>query len=492
VRPLRAALRMPVVLAVLLGVWIPGTALAGDWSQFQADAEHSGVAGGPAPPYRTAWETPVPPAGPQERFGLSAPIIVDGLAVATGPEAVVAVDASSGEVAWSHPRELGPSVPAAVAGSGGSRTLLYTEGWGEGPILPGSSSTPAASATPAASPSPGAAGGQDEAAFEGPSRLVAVTWPDREPLWIVDLPQVSRTGVTVVGDLAYVGTNDGSVTAVEVDTGSERWAVDVGQGTEQAIAATGELVLVSLRGSGTEAASLVALSAVDGSESWRYEPAAASLIASPAAVDASAAYVAFSDGTVHAVDLAAGTERWSVPLNSAAPWAPPALADGRVYVLDVAGQLYALDAVTGERSWDHPLNTDVFHPAPVVVGDAVLVGTFTGSVLAFDRDSGDVIWRTDFGAGSVRAIAADERTVVVVRGGAGSGASGLVTDPDGALIAERSPTIVQPLFLLGTWALVSLVLCGLLYQLGRLLVTKLGVAQFADPHEAMQDEEEGP
>src|SRR5512144_312449 len=115
------------------------------WSQFQGGAAHPGsLAAGPLPAYAQAWEISVPPGGPRDAYGLSAPIVADGLAIAVGPTSVVGIDLATGSKAWTLERAIGPSVPAAVAGSGKNALLLYTEGWGAGP--------PDASVTPSTTP----------------------------------------------------------------------------------------------------------------------------------------------------------------------------------------------------------------------------------------------------------------------------------------------------------------------------------------------------
>ncbi|MGH2540973.1 MAG: hypothetical protein ACRDGK_10655, partial [Actinomycetota bacterium] len=104
------------------------------WSEFQGGPAKAGaIERGPEPAYRQAWETAVAPEGPGERFGLSAPVITGDLAIAVGPEHVIAVDVETGERSFTVDRDLGPSVPGAVASVGGSDAFVYTQGWGDGP-----------------------------------------------------------------------------------------------------------------------------------------------------------------------------------------------------------------------------------------------------------------------------------------------------------------------------------------------------------------------
>ena len=482
-RPSRPSLACSFAVAALLSA--PAAALAADWPQFQADEARTGAAEGPAPPYGVAWSTPVAPAGPEDRFGLSPPIVADGVVVSLGPESVEAFDVVTGEPAWSLERELGPPVPPALATGADPQVLLFTEGWGDGPDLSSASATPSQTATP----SPTAVPSPTSEVFAGPSRLVAVTWPDGERRWKVDLPEVSRSGVTVADDLALVGTNDGSVTAVEIATGDVAWTAEAGGNVEQAIAVADGIAVVSVRGGEQTPASVVGLDLDDGSEAWRYEPEAPTLVASAAALADGAAFVGTSDGTVHAVGLADGTLRWSARVNGFAPWSPPATSDGRVFVVTTTGQAYAFDAATGTREWDHARNVGVFPAAPVVAGEVMVVGTVEGQLVAFEVDGGDAVWHLDLGEGAVHAIAATGEELVVVRGGPDAGVAALTHDDAGTTVRERSPTVPEPVRIVGYWALAAVPIGVVAVLLGRMLSARMGPPDLGGPEDEDADGE---
>lgn len=490
-RPRRPASVAPI--AVLSTVWLALSATAAvadptdSWTQFQGGPTHAGVAAtGPRPGYLEAWETRQDPGGPGSMYGLSAPVVVGALVVAVGPAQVVAIDPSNGDEVWTADRTLGPSsAPAAVEGADGP-LVLFTEGWGDGPP---DEDSPSATPSPSASASPSAGVDADEPA----ARLVAVDAQGGTPVWTADLPAVSRTGVTVVDDLAVVGGIDGSVTAVDVASGEIAWSASVGGFLESAISASDDAVLVSVRGDDDTSTGMVAFAVDDGEQVWRYEPQTASIAIGPASVGDGAAYVGLPDGTVRSVALDDGTERWSTILNAYvnpfAPASPPVVTDGAVVVADVRGQVYRLDAATGERVWDHAYNRPVLRSSPVVVGDHVLLATADGWLAAFDLATGELVWEAEVspsGGGPLRSIAVTDDTIVIGRGGASAGLVGLSHDDDAILVRTSSPTTLDPQALALWWS-VSLAAAAALYAVGRVLWARLGPPKIPTEDDVLEE-----
>jgi outer membrane protein assembly factor BamB len=491
----------------------PALAAAGTWSQYQGGASHTGtVATGPAAPYRNVWTASQTTGGPRGAYGLSPPILAEGLAIAVGPDYVVAVDASSGTPAWRIDRTLGPSVAPAFAPVKGRELLLFTEGWGTGPPDASATASPSpttttpavvATATPSvatpslATPSASRASGQrspsagavtptaSPSASSTPpaavdSHLVAVDVGDQQRVWSLALPEVSRTGVTVDGTTAFVGTIDGTVTAVDIASGNVRWASATGAPfLDQPIAAGDDLALVSAQGDRSVRASVVGLRVSDGSEAWRYQPVTTATVVGPASVGNGVGFVSLTDATIRSFDLSTGAERWSSRLNSIVfLGGPPVVVANGVIVSDAGGQLYRLDATTGDRVWDFALNESVLRTAPIAIGDTVLLGTQAGAMDAFDLGTGDLVWRGPAGDGPVRGLAASETALVAVRAGNGTGLEGFANDPSATLIREPSPTIVDAARLASAWALAAVPLVVVVLLLGRLLWPRLGPVVF--------------
>ena len=502
--PQRAGARRALpTLALAIGVALPcmwavaaGAQTTG-WTQFQGGAARTGAtADGPEPGFRQAWRTPVAPGGPGERFGLSAPVIVDDVAVVVGPDQVLGFDLASGEQAFTVARELGPSVPAAIASVDGATAIVYTEGWGDGP--PAAPGDDASSTSTTSTPSPSPADGDDaDDADDAEGHLVAIDAGDQRPLWSsVPLSGVSRTGVTVLDSTAFVGVNDGTVIAVDLTEGSIAWEQQTGAQLVTTLAAGDGLLLVGLQGDRDTQPAIVALDAVTGQERWRHEPVAPSAFVSAVSVGDGSAFAVFtglSETSIVAVDLADGAERWNRRASGTIdPSSPPVVGEDSIYVTDLAGHTRALDAATGEERWDFASNTLVLRGAPILVGSTLLVPAVDGEIDAIDVESGELVWRQAPDDAPVRALASAGDTLVAVRGGGRSGIEAYEHDPDAVLLREASPTTLALGRMLGAMAIATVPLIAAAVLLGGWLARRIGPAFPDEPDDAPDDPGDDP
>ena len=422
-----------------------------------------------------------PLGGPNAAFGLSQPVVDGSSIVAVGPDSIVAADIATGRELWSVERDYGPSVSPAIAETSKRRILIYTEGFGDNP--PEGSATP----SPEATPSPSSSGsGSDAGPFD--SHVAAIDLDTQEPVWDapVQLDAVSRTGVTVDGDTAYLGDNTGTVVAIDVATGAVRWTADAGGFLTTALAVSDGSVVATVQGDRTSRSHVVAFDAADGSRSWDREMSGEALFASAPAISGGTIVVGFSDRTVRAFDASDGTERWSTRLNRPMFFTgAPAFAPDAVVVADAFGQVYRLDPDTGERMWDFAVNEPVTKSPVVVAGATVLVATSVGRLVAIDLDSGLLVWQSEEGSGPLRSLALTPDIVVGVRGGLDPGLVGFSHDPDGTLVSLVSPTELNLPKLLGNFLAAAVPLALLLFLAGRWLKPRMGPAFLED------DEDDG-
>ena len=447
---------------------------AGEWPQFQGGPTHLGSApGGPQPPYVEAWAFDQPVGGPQGESGMSPPVVADGMVVALTPDEVVALDLADGTERWRIDRRQGPTVQPAIAAVDDGHVVVFPEGFGPNP--PGSSTDDGGLGVPA-TPSPAPADGEVT-----PVELVAVDLTDGAERWRVDLPSPSRTGVTVDAETAYVGGNDGSVTAVALDDGDVRWTVEAGGTTLAPVAVAGDLVIVSAPGDTATGLGVVALAAADGELVWRFEPTSPAALSGPPAVTDDAVILGLEDRSIRALDLADGQERWSARLNSiVSPLTSVAVGEDLLVGVDIGGQVYGLDPSDGRRLWDHALNRSVLRSAPVLVPGHVLVATQRGELLAVETGGGDLVWSGSAVAGVLRSLAVAGDLVIGVRAGTTPGLVAFTTDPSGTLVREVTPTRFDAGALLGSFALAAIPLAAAALLLGTALRRRMGPPTLAD------------
>ena len=104
--------------------------------------------------------------------------------------------------------------------------------------------------------------------------------PDRvEELWSFDAGGDVESSPAVVGGKVYFGSGDGSVYAVDVQTGDVEWRFRTDGEIYSSPAVVDGLVLI-----GSEDGNLYALDAASGDERWRFETGDM-IVASPAVVD---------------------------------------------------------------------------------------------------------------------------------------------------------------------------------------------------------------
>jgi outer membrane protein assembly factor BamB len=199
------------------------------------------------------------------------------------------------------------------------------------------------------------------------------------------------TGPTIANGMAYYGSDDGSLYALNASDGARLWSLPcVGVVSTPAVA-NGVLYFVSL-----ETDSLDAVNARTGATLWSYGPLGGFLNESrdfaPTIVDG-AVHLNSAVGDVYAVNASSGALLWRSSIGVSG--LSPAVANGIVYVGNGAG-LFALDAKTGVLLWNSFDVASIFN-SPAVANGLVYVGFFiqgsTGfGVAAFDAKTGVQRW----------------------------------------------------------------------------------------------------
>ena len=124
---------------------------------------------------------------------------------------------------------------------------------------------------------------------------------------------------------------------------------------------------------------------------WTYE--ADEAIDSSAAIVDGSVYVGTWAGTLIALDLETGAERWTYSTGDMGIGeSSPAVAGGLVFIGDLGGVFHAVDTETGVARWTFETMGEI-KSSPVIVGDRVLIGSYDGYLYALAIADGTLAWK---------------------------------------------------------------------------------------------------
>ncbi|MDZ5811100.1 PQQ-binding-like beta-propeller repeat protein [Halorubrum sp. AD140] len=299
---------------------------------------------------------------------------------------------------------------------------------------------------------------------------------DGETNWSTSLSDDDRGshGTPAIAEgTAYVGTYDGVVSAVAVESGEIEWQTEVGDAAAASPTYHEGKLYVAVEHA-TPSGSVVVMDAESGEVEWRDErptdhphsTVAVDLerdrflfgsndghvyawslsdrerawthdtggdVKAPIAISRGIALVPSWAGTVTALDVADGTALWvfetdedvspedgeegADPMRTGGVMCAPAVHDGEVFVGSHDTNAYAIDLATGEELWSTPTD-GLITGSVTATNEHVLVGSYDAHLYALDREDGSVTW--------------------AVEGGGDVTSAPLVTD-DGIYYAERAP-----------------------------------------------------
>jgi outer membrane protein assembly factor BamB len=295
---------------------------------------------------------------------------------------VVALDSSTGQVAWSTDTDLPVS---AGVGLGDNLVLIGTI---DGDVV-------------ALRQSDG-----------------AEAWRARVSSEILAPPQAAQ-GVVVVR------TIDGNFTALDAASGSRLWGYSYSvpalslRGTSAPLIARGVVL------TGLDTGKLLVLQLNSGVPVWEKVIAPSrgrteldrmvDIDAEPRLMD-NELYIVTYQGSVTAINLNGGDTLWSRNFSSRSGLD---VDSGQVYVSDDEGSVWALDRRNGGSLWRQTDLTGRKLSAPVVNGDYVVVGDFEGYLHWLDKSSGRIVGRlrVDSDGIGVAPLARDNTLYVLGNGG---------------------------------------------------------------------------
>ncbi len=211
--------------------------------------------------------------------------------------------------------------------------------------------------------------------------------------WLYSAKNMYTNGLIVYLNTVYINTNDGSIDALDTQTGKIRWhsVVKVG-GSAVPTLADGLLFVASID-------TLYAFDLKTGHVRWQYK---AGGCLSPTGFVSTVAY-----GLVYvsicsqllAITEKTGKIQWSYTALRNTDFNTASVADGLVVVADNDNSqndvLFAFDALTGHVKWSYRTGTNVSN-APAIANKVVYFSCFNScpnaSLYALDLDTGHLLW----------------------------------------------------------------------------------------------------
>ena len=221
--------------------------------------------------------------------------------------------------------------------------------------------------------------------------------------WTFSTGGVVASSPAVVGGVVYVGSDSGNMYALNASTGAELWSFATGSEVVSSPAVVNGVVYV---GGGND--NLYALNATTGEEKWSFT--AASYVASSPAVANGRVYIGAGDNE-YALNAATGAQVWSFTASNVV-FSSPAVANGVVYVGAEDDNVYALNAATGAQLWS--FNTGgLVASSPAVANGVVYIGSYSGDVYALNASTGAELWSFATGGDVLSSPAVANGTVYV-------------------------------------------------------------------------------
>ena len=219
---------------------------------------------------------------------------------------------------------------------------------------------------------------------------------DGSILWNYLVGDKVSSGLNVIYDKVYFGSNDKNVYCLDAYTGALVWTYTTGGAVGSPAVSDGKVYVSSAKtiyyldaeGNGDGTTDLIR--SIELSQDW--------YITSPTVVD-NKLYVGVAWEYLYCLDASNGNEVWRFEVDDELTHAT--VADGKVYV-GVWDDLYCINA-TGQKLWSYDTDGIVYSPA-VADGDVYVISADGGAKLySFDAETGEKNW---------------ERRMIQVSGGA--------------------------------------------------------------------------
>ncbi len=125
-------------------------------------------------------------------------------------------------------------------------------------------------------------------------------------------------------------------------------------------------------------------------------------------------YISTNDGVLHGIDIELGKEVWRIDWKNMG-YSSPLFHDGKIYCgLSDKGRVFCADAGTGEIKWQAETGSVIYDSSFCFGGGNVFIGCVDGTFNAIDANTGKIQWQYRLGPGHVLdSPAADDQQVYI-------------------------------------------------------------------------------
>ena len=196
--------------------------------------------------------------------------------------------------------------------------------------------------------------------------------------WELETADQVRCSVTVVDGRAFVAGCDGALHTINLDKGEEESSVVIESPTGVTPAVVGDMAFV-----GTEQAGVLALNWKKAETKWHFSPDGGLATRSSPAVNKDHVVFGSRERTVFSVNPKTGKQNWSKTLKANVDSSPVIVGD-RVFVGSTDGRLYALSLKNGDVLWQKQLNGGIVG-SPAVAFERLIIATDRGLVYCLGK-----------------------------------------------------------------------------------------------------------
>ena len=198
----------------------------------------------------------------------------------------------------------------------------------------------------------------------------------------------------VVNGVAYIGSDDGNLYALNASTGERLWSFSTGsvQPILDAPAVADGVVYI-----GSYDGILYAVNANTGQRLWSFATGSNPVVGPPTVIDGVVYVSGGIPETLYALNASTGKMLWSDG-NFVGGWDSAAVANGVVFIGSFDNNLRAINATTGAVLWSYPIADGFLDSSPAVADGVVYVGSFDGTVYAVRASTGARLWNYQTGS----------------------------------------------------------------------------------------------